>query len=453
MTTRREFLLGGAAVAASLSGASCASAPKPIPPGGRVVVVGAGFAGLGAAGKLKDAGYRVELVEAADRVGGRAHSVSLGGFPADLGANWLKVSNNELMPSAKQLGLLSARSNLRRGSVRYGGETDVLDVADLEAALEPALVLPYVRHQVMSLLGGRPRASSAAELIGSSLDEAPKVACAGRRLLAGVYAADLDDLSGDVLIGAGGEAGPTADELIEPTVVGGMQALAEALSAPLRPSFNESVDVIARTTDGVRVETDRRTIEADAAIVTVSVGVLKSRGIRFEPELPRHHQEVLDGMGMGSFAKLWIRYPEAKWSLSTDILVPCDTDDVHAIVDFSKSHGAPVLLAWAAGEQGRALEAMSDAEARALLHATLQEQLGIRLPDPTGFAKNRWTQDPLVQGSYMYPNVQYRAGDNLRLREPITDRILLAGEALAPDFGYVDSAWSDGRRAAGSLIA
>lgn len=458
-TSRREFMkasAGGIALAATspaLTSCSPTQAAKPIPPGGKVAVIGAGFAGLGAAQRLQETGHEVVLVDARDRVGGRAHSVSLDGFPADLGPNWLRVSDNALMPIAEELGLVSQKTDLSNSIIIEKGNRSQHSAGELETALEPMLTQPYLRYQAKLLVGARPQAGSAEALIGSGFADNALLQCAGRRLISGVYAADLEDLSGDVLIGAGAEAGPSAAELTEPTVVGGMQALAEALAASLTPSLGEQVSSIARTENGVQVTTNRRIIEADAAILTASVGVLKKNSIRIEPGLPQAHQDALAGMDMGCFAKLWIRYPEASWDIDTDLLVPCDIDDIHAIVDFSKSHGAPVLLAYAAGKQGRTLEAMADEDAKSMLHAIVQEQLKVSLPEPTGFAKNAWTRDPLAWGAYMYPNTQFRAGDNIMLREPIAERILLAGEALAGDFGYVDTAWSDGRRAADLIIS
>src|SRR4051812_34443384 len=68
--TRRQVIAGGTglALAAALSGplprALAATAP-------RVVIVGAGLAGLSCAYQLKQAGYRADVYEASDRVGGR----------------------------------------------------------------------------------------------------------------------------------------------------------------------------------------------------------------------------------------------------------------------------------------------------------------------------------------------------------------------------------------------
>ena len=67
-----------------------------------VVVIGAGLAGLGAATALRDAGRSALVLEAADRIGGRAwttHPAQLGGVWFDMGAIWLhNAETNPLVP-------------------------------------------------------------------------------------------------------------------------------------------------------------------------------------------------------------------------------------------------------------------------------------------------------------------------------------------------------------------
>ena len=77
-----------------------------------VVVVGAGAAGVAAARRLHEAGLNVLLVEARDRIGGRAHTLRRGGprqaahLPLDLGCGWLHSGDvNPLVPVAARLGL------------------------------------------------------------------------------------------------------------------------------------------------------------------------------------------------------------------------------------------------------------------------------------------------------------------------------------------------------------
>lgn len=69
---------------------------------GRVIVIGAGFAGLSAARLLKTKGYDVTVLEASDRLGGRAKTKHELGTPIDLGASWLHGgSGNPLKPVAQ----------------------------------------------------------------------------------------------------------------------------------------------------------------------------------------------------------------------------------------------------------------------------------------------------------------------------------------------------------------
>lgn len=53
-----------------------------------VIIVGAGFAGLTAVHTLRQAGHRVKIFEARDRVGGRASTINVAGLAVDLGATW-----------------------------------------------------------------------------------------------------------------------------------------------------------------------------------------------------------------------------------------------------------------------------------------------------------------------------------------------------------------------------
>ncbi len=70
-----------------------------------VVVVGAGVAGLAAARTLRAAGLVCELLEASERIGGRAHTVRIGPDAFDAGASWLHAAErNPLLPMALAAG-------------------------------------------------------------------------------------------------------------------------------------------------------------------------------------------------------------------------------------------------------------------------------------------------------------------------------------------------------------
>src|SRR5262249_16514954 len=70
-----------------------------------VAIIGAGAAGLGAANALKGSGLAVIVLEARDRVGGRAHTIQAApDVVFDVGCGWLhSADKNTFVPIAEQL--------------------------------------------------------------------------------------------------------------------------------------------------------------------------------------------------------------------------------------------------------------------------------------------------------------------------------------------------------------
>ena len=74
----------------------------------KILVVGAGISGLGAAKDLHDSGYEVTVLEARNRIGGRIYTDRSLGFPLERGANWIhsnQLESNRLMSLKEELGL------------------------------------------------------------------------------------------------------------------------------------------------------------------------------------------------------------------------------------------------------------------------------------------------------------------------------------------------------------
>ncbi|HUW17292.1 MAG TPA: FAD-dependent oxidoreductase, partial [Actinomycetes bacterium] len=88
-----------------------------VPAGGtspveRVIVVGAGIAGLTVANALGHAGVECVVVEARDRVGGRLHTVDVGGTPVDMGGSWIHTPvGNPMRRFADQVGVACREAN------------------------------------------------------------------------------------------------------------------------------------------------------------------------------------------------------------------------------------------------------------------------------------------------------------------------------------------------------
>src|SRR5215472_18095840 len=78
----------------------------------RVVVVGAGIAGLTVANALTHAGVECVVLEARDRIGGRLYTVDLAGSPVDLGGSWIHTPvGNPMRAFAEHVGVPCRSAN------------------------------------------------------------------------------------------------------------------------------------------------------------------------------------------------------------------------------------------------------------------------------------------------------------------------------------------------------
>ena len=427
--------------------------------GSRIIVVGAGFAGFGAAARLVDAGFNVEIIEARNRTGGRAHTLKLGGYPVDMGASWLqRGKHNYLLGEAEKRSLIIPSLRQTHSCAWLSGTATEWAYAEGSRKLQGPLLLPYFSHRFKKLLGIRPRTPSVEAWLGKKLHSLGPVGASLGEAMRNTYAADLDDLAGHVLFVEPDSERPNPEvkanenAFEDPTVVDGMQALHNALTPDYPIALDEKVEIIKRTSEGVSLKTAKRTIDADGVVVTVPIGVLKNGGVKFDPPLPAQHRKALSGLKMGSSQKLWLRYPEGSWDGAHQFEFFCDEPNFRIKVDFLKSNEMPIFLGFASGADAvRANELGPDKMAEEF-HKSLRKYVRADLPDPVDYVMSAWDSDPFASGAYMYPSVTARAGDHLLLRAPIADKIFLAGEALAEAFGYVDTAWHDGERAAALII-
>ena len=120
----------------------------------RVIVIGAGLAGLTAANALTAAGVETVVVEARDRIGGRLHTVDVGGSPIDMGGSWIHTPiGNPLRDFASQAEVACRSANfLPEMSIFDRGEQRLLTDAEVEEV---------IGHMVAGVPGGTVRAGRA----------------------------------------------------------------------------------------------------------------------------------------------------------------------------------------------------------------------------------------------------------------------------------------------------
>ena len=427
-----------------------------IQPHSTVVVIGAGASGIAASEKLLDTGYKVVLIEARDRMGGRASTRLVGSIPFDAGASWLTESQvNYLRTTADSSGVKLYPTDFNRALVQYKGVNVPVDLTEFMTAVERRLTLPYMKLHIREFFGFRKTLPSMASILNPLLKKYGAEAAYAREVLIANEATNLDRTSIATLLSGNDSTGddgrdplPTDDVMIN----GGMQAFVISLAKKVKPSLGEAVEAIIRTEIGVSVQTTRRRINADAVIVTVPLGLLKAGTIQFDPRLPIEHKAAIDRLGFGILKKTCLVYPNSNWAKENHLVGLYDSPYFNFIVNVAAIAGQPMIMALSAGDKQIAADSLSIDELATELHANIRATLGSDIPDPIDHSTTDWGNDPYALGAYSHSSLDTLGNEAEILQRPIAGRILLAGEALSDRNGYVDGAWSDGQRAASVII-
>jgi len=481
--TRRGFMQLGAAAAASFAGRTAGAQQAyddggPIPPAvsgplTRVVVVGAGLAGLTVANAMKNAGKQVVVVEGRDRVGGRMETRLVGGIPFDLGAAWIHGPiGNPVSDFASQVGVTTTPLDLETeaGAGRFTGYDPLigsLSAVDTQAAFGAAadflFELPALRAQLGA--GASVDAGIIAHLNneGFTGDTRRVVDFLIRSaLVEQTYAGSASDLSLDWyfedLAFGGGDVVPD----------GGMTQLAEAMAEQVDVRLNETVTDIAYDGSGVVVTTSAGTHTGSHAVVTIPLGVLQSGAPTFTPALPTTKTDAIAALGMGSLEKIVLRYPNAFWRtalpvarhyfyLSSNFPSFPSSLEYPFFLDWTSIAGSPALVCAVSADFAASLSlspGMSDAQIMTRIGAIQDEIFGVATTEaPTHFEMSRWETDPFSLGAYSYIPVGSSPADMDTLGDPVGGRVLFAGEATNSNYyGTLHGAMLSGIREGKRLL-
>lgn len=419
-----------------------------------VIVVGAGAAGLAAAQRLKQAGRRVLVLEARQRVGGRVHtSREWPELPVDMGASWIQGSaGNPMTAMAERFGARTVatdeesamvvdadgrRLSERRLEAIYDGYEEVLEKA--AAAAEDWDRDGTLADAVAEALEDLDLSVADRQALDWALDFAVSLE----------YAAAPKDLSAwywDDDEGLGGE------NLLLPE---GYGKLLERVAADLDIRLGQPVTRIEHGAGGVTVSGPGGVYRADQAVVTLPLGVLKAGAVAFDPPLPEGHRQAIGRLGMGVLSKLWLRFDRVRWGEQAHWLGALGPrpGEWTAFVNLAPQTGQPLILAFNAGDFGRRAEAMDEARAVADCMASLRRILGPDLPDPVAWQRSSWSADPWARGSYSYRPPGASAKDHALLATPASARLLLAGEHCHARYpATVHGAWLSGVAAAERIL-
>lgn len=416
-----------------------------------VVIIGAGTAGLTAARDLSNAGVRVLLLEARDRIGGRIFTHHTPNYPVELGAEFIHGRRTETFDLVNEANLRVAEMKWkmarRKGNQWVQDDPMMEDIDKLFAQMR----LDQPDQSFQEFL--------------DHVDADPEIKRQGMRFVEGFHAADPRRISVHSLV-INNEAEAQADFNRQYRFADGYDSLVKSMSDRINwesceLKLNTTVTEIAWTKEKVALKSAvGAEFQSPRALLAVPLSVLKSGRIRFHPA-PPEKEKAVQLLEMGPVERVSLCFRSSFWEQREELkdvsfLV---TDDPHFPTWWTSNPlPFPMLTGWAAGPYAKALAGLTEEQR---IHRALQslgqildmKAASLRSEFERGFSHD-WQSDPFSCGAYSYALVGgSHAGRDLGA--PVEDTLFFAGEATDSEGnnGTVHGAIASGKRAAKAILA
>lgn len=435
-----------------------------------VVIVGAGLAGLSAARALVDAGARVVVLEARDRVGGRTLGRNIGGRVLDLGGQWIGPGQDRLEKLARDLGVQTFPTYHKGKKVLYrNGKLSHYSGTIPSLPLPGLLVLQWALSK-LDRMTNRVPVHAPSVMVDAAEFDGQTVETFARQFMPREDVRDLFNAAVRVVFGAEPHemsmlyfltylrAGGGLMKLVEieggaqeRRFVGSSQELSIRLAAKLGDSvvLSSPVRRIEQSDDNVIVTSDKATVRATYAILALPP-VLTNR-IDFQPNLPISRDALATRMPMGSAAKCIAVYDRPFWreeGFSGEAVT--NIGPLSVVFDNGSYDGTVnCLLGFVMGDEARLFSSRPVAERREAVLDSLAKMFGEKARTPIEYVEFDWSAEEWSRGcpvANMVPGAMLSVGS--ALRTPV-GRIHWAGTETATEWtGYMEGALQSGERAA-----
>lgn len=377
---------------------------------GKVIIIGAGAAGLYAAYILKSKGIDFQILEASSTYGGRLGKLTgFANFPIDTGAQWLHGENSILGDLIKSSKTKITRDDsetkfwfnnqlidaLPQNTNIFEGE-ELPDISYEAYALQNGLGNEY-KYIIENIAGDQGAAASHLSVYGNNKDEEN-------------WSAGDDDFKFE----------ETFFDLIDKQI--GSQVKDQILINTIITKIDYSQSEIKLT------DSNNNTFNANKVIITVPISILKSGDIQFIPALPIEKTTAFSKIGMDAGMKVFLKFSNKFFDQN---IIGGSVCAAYADDSIGKAQNDNILLAFIMGNQAEYLTSLgSDV---AITAALLQElDLMYNGQATVSFIASHvenWTTNPFVKGAYSYSTVGM--GDARKTAsQALSKKLYFAGEAM-----------------------
>ncbi|XP_033231693.1 spermine oxidase-like [Belonocnema kinseyi] len=423
-----------------------------------VLIVGAGAAGIAAASKLFENGFKnITILEAEDRIGGRVYTTHFGGYLVDLGGQWVHGEvGNVVFELAWPLGLLERGDIKLRNLELYDFSGNIVDqtvandvnkfflrteksVLDYSEKANGSTG-EYFYNEYKKFLEAHPswnKSSKGFLLLFDMIEMANEGADTWWDVST---KSEFRDSPGDYLINWKERGYGTILEILMKRYPNPEEELPVIENTVL----NAEVSLINnKETNGKKVSvktTKGDTYFADHVIVTCSLGVLKEQySTLFQPPLSENKVKTIKSLGIGSVAKIYLSFEEPWWPSDTksngftflwndEKIAQLENDSekrwLLGLVGFYFVEHKPRLLSgWISGKYSREMEKLSEQQVFNHSVEVLQRFIGksYNLTMPTGMLRTAWNSNKHFRGTYSFRSSKSDAENvwHSNLTEPI----------------------------------
>lgn len=413
-----------------------------------VLVVGAGVAGLAAGRVLAEAGKRVFLLEARNRVGGRIWSIPVPGseLPAELGAEFVHGRPPELLSLIQEAGLRIYELDGKQICFEQGRLQECSSDATsslFEELSENGPDLSFAEWIEQKHIPGKATQAAMNFVEGFNAADARRI---GTAALAKQQKAE-DAIEGDLAFRIEGGYSALPDFLLKRFEAAGGNI---RLSAP--------VEAIVWQKDAVRVITQTDEFTARKCLVTLPLGVLQSGRVLFDPE-PQDVMQAARRLAMGSARRITYLFREQFWKQNAVEMSFLFSDEGLPRVWWTPSPKTiPQITGWIGGPKALASEysddeqfAQSGLRLLAKMFSQTEDSLRALL---AGWHTHDWQRDPFSLGAYSYaPKGAVDASEAMTMS--LEETLYFAGEHTdtTGHWGTVHGALGSGQRAAKQILS